>query len=42
MHAAQLAIDKQLISQESHSSAVPDHVSEHALLTLLIVQLLPV
>ena len=39
-HAAQRAIVKQLIRQESRSSAVPDHVTEHALLTLLIIQLL--
>ena len=39
-HAAQLAIVKQLIRQESRSSAVPHHVTEHALLTLLIIQLL--
>ena len=37
---AQLALVKQLIRQESCSSAVPDHVTEHALLTFLIIQLL--
>ena len=36
-HAAQLAIVKQLSRQESGSSAGPDHVSEHALFTWLII-----
>ena len=36
-HAAQLAIVKQMSRQESRSSAGPDHVSEHALFTWLII-----
>ena len=35
--AAQLAIVKQMSRQKSHSSAGPDHVTEHALFTWLII-----
>ena len=38
-HAAQLAIVKQMSRQESCSSAVPDHVTEHAVSTWLITHL---
>ena len=36
-HTSQLAIVKQMSRQESRSSAVPDHVTEHALFTWLII-----
>ena len=38
-YAAQLAIVKHLTRQESRSSAGPDHVTEHAFLTLLLIHL---